>query len=367
MPTENAQTSPAQNQGDAKSGNLTVAEATQRLMASYLPKEAEQTQQKSEVTEVAPVEVTETVTEGSTAETAPDTEQTEAQAEVHSEEGDDVLSHNTDLTPEEREKFKSVTQQWQEGVNKRIGKEKGRREAAEARIRELEESLQKVSTEKPEPDEVAAPTPDNPLSDVVDVQSLVSREREANQVIDQAQAYLDQLDNSGAAEIKVGDTTYNRQTLREIRRGAERALREHIPQRHRFLAQQAEFRKLVQRDVPEILDPKSPMFKEAQQARVLYPQLATLPNGDYLIGLALKGARSLAAEQAAKKKPAVTSSKVPVSQTAVTAAVSTQSRNKVNGSESYEAEKKKVFAKGNVSGQEAAALLLKREQLSTSR
>jgi len=362
MSEENKGTSPPS--GDVKSTNLSASEATQKLLQTYLPK-TEAVEQKSETTEVGPVETTETVVEGSTTEPPAQTEQTEASAEGKTEEGEDVLSHDTDLTPEEREKLKVVTDRWQEGVNKRIGKEKQKRLDAEERARVLEEQLQKTTAEKPEPVIVTAPQPDNPLADVNDVQALAAREKEAYSVIDQAQAILDQLEVEGLTETKVGDATYNRQQLREIRRNAERTLREHIPGRHRFLSQQAEFKQLVRRDIPEMLDPKNPMYREAQQAKLAYPQLNYLPNGDYLIGLALKGARALAAEQAVKSKP-ITTSKPSGSQTATSAAVTTQTRAKTNGMAQFEAEKKKVFAKGNVSGAEAAGLLLKRE-LSTSR
>ena len=370
MSQENQGTSTPAQTADVKSTNLSVTEATQRLMASYLPKEAAK-EQKSEATEVSPAETAETVAEGTTAETPAQTEEVSAEADANAqatpEEGEDVLSHDTNLTPEEREKFKAVKAQWQEGVNKRIGKEKQKRLDAEAKAHELSqklEQLQHVQVEKPEPVVVTAPAPDNPLADVNDVQGLAAREKEANAAIDQAQAMLDHLETEGLTEVKVGEATYTRQTLREIRRNAEKALREHIPGRHRFLAQQAEFKQLLKRDIPEMLDPKSPMFKEAQQARLAYPQINYLPNGDYLIGLALVGAKHLAAQQGSKLKP--TTQKPPVSQTATSAAVSTQTRAKTSGMAQFEAEKKKVFAKGNVTGADAAALLLKRE-LSTSR
>lgn len=361
MSEENKGSSPPS--GDVKSTNLSATEATQKLLQSYLPK-PETEEQTPKATEAGPVQNTATVAEEPSDETPAVIEEVPVSTEAESHEGDDVLSHNTDLSPEEREKFKAVSAQWQEGVNKRIGKEKQKRLDAEMRMKELEEQLQKVAVEKPEPIVVTAPTQENPLADVNDVQSLVSREKEANDVIDQAQAALDQLEIEGGKEIKIGDSSYTRQQLREIRRNAERVLREHIPGRQRFLAQQVEFKKLVKRDIPEMLDPKSQMYREAQQARLAYPQLAYLPNGDYLIGLALRGAKALAAEQASKSKPVV--AKPPVSQVVTTGAASTQSRAKVNGTAQFEAEKKKVFAKGNVSGAEAAGLLLARE-LSTSR
>lgn len=372
MSQVNPGSSPPQQAGDVASTNISADQAKQRLLEKYLPKaEAEPEKPKSEATDVGPAQEAAVVAEGTVTETPAQIEETPAEADAEAqatpEEGEDVLSHDTNLTPEEREKFKSVTAQWQEGVNKRIGKEKQKRLDAEAKAREYEEKLQQVQAVKPEPVVVTAPAPDNPLADVNDVQGLVAKEKEANSAIYQAQAMLDQLENEGQTEIKVGETTYTRQMLRDVRREAERALREHIPGRHRFLAQQAEFKQLVKRDIPEMLDPKSPMYKEAQQARLLYPQLNYLPNGDYLIGLALKGARSLAAEQANKGKKLPTTQKPPASQTVTSAAVSTQTRAAPNGLGQWEAEKKKVFAKGNVSGADAAALLLKREQLSTSR
>src|SRR5688572_23576077 len=124
-----ASPAPARETGDGQSGNITQAEATQKLLESYLPKtEATPEQATPAAVDVTPAQAADETAPSSTTEPPVTTDkppETEAKAEVAEEpkEEDGVLSQDTTLTPEEREKFKLVAAQWQEGVNKRIGKE----------------------------------------------------------------------------------------------------------------------------------------------------------------------------------------------------------------------------------------------------
>ena len=364
---------PKEQTSDVK-GNMSREQATQSLLQKYLPTP----EPEKPAANIAPVEAGTEVATSSTVE-PPATEEavsTEPTAPAASEpeeatdtETGDVLSQNTTLTPEERDRFKAVAAEWQEGVNRRIGKEKQKRLDAENAAKLAREEAEKLKAQKPEPIIITAPTLDNPLADVVDFPSLAARQKEANEAINSAQALIDQLDDSGEQQAQVGSKIYTKSILREIKREAERTLREHIPARQNFLTQKQATQELINKDFPELADNKSKAYLDVQTAKAAYPTLAYLPNADYLIALALEGAKSLAAKQTAKTEPAkpvvVPAKKPPLSQTASSAAVNAGSRAVRNPLQEWESEKKKLFAKGNVSAAEMAALQTKRELLTS--
>lgn len=395
---------PVANADGKRTGNLTAAQATQQLLARYMPKPAETaeatTPAKTEATEVAKAAeaavpenaATSSVTEPPASEAksaepttvdeaAPAAAETTAEGAPEDEpEGEDVLSQDTTLTPEEKEKFRAVRAAWQEGINKRIGKEKRKRLDAEAKAQILEARLTEqqraaAAMPPPEPVIITAPTPDNPLADVVDFPALAKRQREANEAINTAQTLIDQMDDAGQSEMQVGQNTYTKAALREVRREAERTLREHIPARQQFILARQQAQQGVLTDFPELADRNSKAHQEMMAVKARYPMLAHLPDADYWIGLAMEGAKALQAKKAAKPgagggngakaatpapQPAP-SNKPPAAAIATGAAVNSAARGRVTPQASYEAEKKRVFGGKNVSAAEATALLLKRE------
>ncbi len=375
MPPVSAEApSPASSKGDApESGNLSSDQAAAQLFAtSQRPAKAptppaEETApeapEAAETTESAAVEPEAEIVETSTEET--ETAPEEVAAEETPAEEDEALSQKTS---DERAKAKA-------DIAKRIGKEvaktkeairreeaeKARADAAERRIQELETA----QTTAP-----AAPVSDLP-PDVAKLNDLASIQAYRQQAIGAkrfAEENLEKLDDG--EPIPDG---YDRKSLRDIKRNAQLALEDHIPQREGFVKLRIQSTQQAHKEFPFLTDKTSPDYALVQEARKT-PWLQGQPNAEYIIGLQVLGFKAHQAQKAEAAKPAEkpkpkiipakpSSDQTAVSSTGTSARVLPATANR----QSMAAEEKKLSDMGGVSADQAARFLERKEKLRTSR
>jgi hypothetical protein len=353
QPAEAAQTPEAK--GDApKKGNLSVAQAAQRL----LNMEAENAKAQRQVEQSAPApdqaQSDSTNPEAAIAESAEPSQQAETpegEADVPSQE----------FTPELQKK-----------IDKRIGKEVAKRKALEAQLAELQAKVgsQPAPAEQPLQQSMpAAPLPANvPLAQIEDFQSLQTLRDQAKEAKRFAQ---EQLDRDDFEPVRVGDTVLGRSELKAILRNAEKTLDDDIPTRAQFLTQKQQAQQLAHQMFPYLKNKEAPEYVLAQQALSQMPWMKNLPNADWIIGVQIEGLKALEAKNkgkpAPKPQPAM-STRPPASQGLVSSAggdVRTPSATK--SANQVEALRAQMSKKGGVTAHEAAAFLLAREKAKLNR
>ena len=353
QPAEAAQTPEAK--GDApKKGNLSVAQAAQRL----LNMEAENAKAQRQVEQSAPAP--DQAQSDSTAPEAAIAESAEPSQQAETPEGEaDVPSQ--DITPELQKK-----------IDKRIGKEVAKRKALEAQLAEMQARLgsQPAPAEQAAQQAVpAAPLPANvPLAQIEDFSSLTTLQQQAREAKRFAQ---EQLDRDDFEPVRVGDTVLGRSELKAILRNAEKTLEDDIPARAQFLTQKQQAQQLAHQMFPYLKNKEAPEYVLAQQALQQMPWMRNLPNADWIIGVQIEGLKALEAKNkgkpAPKPQPAM-STRPPASQGLVSSAggdVRTPSATK--SANQIEALRAQMSKKGGVTANEAAAFLLAREKAKLNR
>ena len=279
-------------------------------------------------------------------------------------------------------------------IQKRIDKEVGKRKALEQRIAELEAQRQQppapeVQSQSPESVPMRGGPTGNPMVDKANtVQELDKLEDLAHQTIGDVQDALDNplLGREPEDTIKLSDGhEWTRQALLELRKSAREVLRLAPKKRqavHGFETQRHQATEIARKEFEFLRDKSSP---EYQQAQVLLrdPWVQQNPNAEWFTAVYVRGLKALAAdkaadkaatkgktEEAAKPKPKVvtpplkpTTDQTAVSSTGGPSRASPDSQR----AGALNAERAKYEAKGGVTQKEAASLLMRAEQLRTSR
>jgi hypothetical protein len=133
---------------------------------------------------------------------------------------------------------------------------------------------------------------------------------------------------------------------------------------------------------PFLKDPNSEDYQAAIQAYRLNPWLQDLPNADFIVGVQVEGLKALQARRASvskssksadapapKPKPKITPTAKPAGdQTAVSSGTSSPRIPSASvARNALDAQREKLRQKGAVTAGEAAALLLRSDQLRTNR
>lgn len=397
MPTENIEaTSPAAKTGDAtvkESGNIATGQAAVLLMAQAEKASKQPPRQAAEDTapEVIAPDLTLDETPAAEApaaseetapaeETTPAAETTEAAPEETEEEADSVPSQTNSFTPEQ-----------QKLLNKRIGKEVAKTKAMEAQKAELAAKVAELEAKvaapvAPQAPIVVAPTPNMPLGDVMDIAKLGEVQNTAKEaaryiedVLDdqgQWQTMTDPKDEDRQIKVhKIGEVLFTELDLKRKLREARRTLEDHIPQRAQWLAAKQQITQDAHKRFPFLTDKQSPEYQMAEQGRrnPQYAALMAMPNAEWILGVLVKGAKAVEAEDAAKAAPAkkaapVVKAKPAADQTAVSAS-GAAARAPIGSAERQQlaAESAKLSAKGGITSDDAVGLLLKSSQLRKSR
>jgi len=348
-----APSAPETKSDAAKPGNLTVAEAAQRL----LNMEAENAKAQAAVAEQNSPESSTSAPEEASAESAEAEPQPEAQAEDSGEA--DVPSQ--DITPELQKK-----------IDKRIGKEVAKRKALEAQLNEIKLAMAQNQTQQsqtPAQPAPLAPLPASvPLAQIDDVQSLVSLQQQAKEAKRFAQ---EQLDRDDFEPFKMGNQVINRDSLKTILRNAEKTLEDDIPARAQFLQSKTQVQQAAYEKFPFLKDKSSPEYVMAQQAYMAMPWLKNLPQADWIIGVQIEGLKAIEAREKSKNKngKSVPVSKTPPQAQALVSSGGSSARasGTARSSSQIDAMRNAMSKKGGVTANEAAQFLLARELAKTNR
>jgi hypothetical protein len=355
QPAEAPQASEAK--ADAKvSGNLSVAQAAQRLLNMQAENgkgqtaPAEQVAQPAKAAQPAPTEA----------------DSTESVASSEAQDADASYAED-DSVPSQ------IPPEVQKNINKRIGKEVAKRKAIEAQLNDLKlqmmQAQQQAKTQVQAP--VAAPPPPSnlPLAQIEDfnqLQVLAQQAKEAKRFAQQ------QLAKKNFEPIQVGDQVLDQEALATIIINADRTLEDDIPARTTFLQQKAQVRDLAVKEFPFLQDKSTPEYVAAQQAYMQMPWLRNLPNADWIIGVQIEGLKALQNRKASANKPAkagvVPSNRPPSSQTVATAGSSdnrTPAPSKTQAQ--VDALRQHLSKKGGVTTSEAVQFLLAREAAKQTR
>lgn len=372
--------SPASNGDENKSDNISLGQAAAMLFAK---------QQRAETKpETAPAEDAAPEAETPTEETTPSAESAEATAEPSESETSKQDETPVEEETEEKEvlskKSSDKETRIREKVQKRVDEEVAKRKALEERIASLESVLKKAETEKANPPPAPAPMPKSnlPLAEHNTLQSLQTYRQQAKEA---ARWAKDQLLRDDIADgVQLGDQVLTKAQITEVLRKSEIALEDHIPAREQFLLAKMEAAKTASQMFPFLNDPKSEDYQTAVQAYRLNPWLQDLPNADFIVGVQIEGLKALKAKQQAaaqppkepvkeapkeKPKPKPIIANRPAGDQAAVSSNTTSVRapSTSNAKNALDMQREKLRTKGAVSASEAAALLLRSEQLKNLR
>jgi hypothetical protein len=200
----------------------------------------------------------------------------------------------------------------QEAVDRRIGKEVGKRKEAEealaqatSREEALTKNLEQLRGQLAQADAAAAKAAGLPeifLAD--DVKTLDAREAQ----IREFRAWAKQHEESGYFENPDQDEpTFTAEAIRARREELEDELLE-IPKARMQLEMRQRYDEVIKRDYPELLDDKSDEFKVMVNALRVVPQLRLIPSfkvliGDMIAGQRLRESKGKSATNKPKKAP----------------------------------------------------------------
>lgn len=405
MPTETNEatlqaTAPAEKRNETvqSSGNLSLADAAAQLLA----KPAKQVAPKAEAqaaeqvaapagespAELPPVEEAAPAADETSTETPAAEVSKEAETEVEKVEGDadDVLSPHSSLDPKTKEK-----------IQRRIDKEVSKRKALESKTSEVEARLAAIEAERnqllqaqqTQPQQTVAAVPSVEFgvtaqyNDVPSLEQFESQTKKAElwaeRTIHTPSAWKTKTvedPNTGETSIvkvtKLGDAEYTEDQLHEMRINAREMVETVIPRRKQFLTVQAQSRQAAYQALPFLKDRASPEYQTVQNF-LRDPWIQQSPHAEWFAGVYIKGLNAIKAEQAAAQatppKPVVKApvKKPPSDQTAVSSTTSS-ARIPINSGNkaALEAERTRLANKGGITAAEAAASLLRKDQLRNS-
>lgn len=260
-------------------------------------------------------------------------------------------------TPPEEEaepEVPGLTPEVQESINRRIGREVAKtkaqteaREALEAKLKELEGTVQSLSSRPSEPTVVASNVP---FADL-DVEKLAKVKENQQGLKDQVSSLLDQVEDdpngveqelrSAGVALKGPDgmddysVARMRRTLRDINRNVSKALEKDIPSRESFLKVESETRGLVANELPELKNPASERSRKMHSILQQIPEIKLNPKWPLFVAgqiLFLEGMEKVKAAQAkapagATKAPASpVAPKIPARPKATPGAVTPKAR-----------------------------------------
>lgn len=368
-------TTEAASQPDPKAGQISDGKGSNNITQASLKAFLTPKEQAAPETEAEAADAPKAVEAGEP-ENTPQTEQPESTEEPAEEQATEESPEQPEVEKSEDEessfKDEKLSPEIQAKINKRIGKEVAKKKALEERLTALEAELAQAREAKPEeaPAPVLAATPDNPLADVSDLQTLQAKHKEAKDVFRQVSELLE--DNPNAEEIEVDGQMVSRKALREAKRNAQRVVEDFIPQRAQFLQERQKYETAAKAKFSWLNDKNSPDYHLAQQIRKATPWIDNLPNAPLALAVHVLGIRALEkmeAESAAPKKTEAPKAKAPASQAASVAAaakprVANDTAQKRQVAQEIESIKS---SKHNLTQKDFAALMAKSKQLKTTR
>ncbi len=261
------------------------------------------------------------------------------------------------------ERVGTAIDRMREKVSGELAAEKSAREAAEAKVAELEGAS------------APAQQGENPLSKVATVAALEQEAAKQESVLEDVERLLPELSDNPewveaqlrAAKVpclnpKTGEPDYSpermRATLERFKTNAERTLRRHIPARRDQLEQSQAFNAEALNHFPALKDPANKFTQHVNALAKKMPELARLPYGKLILAnVAYAGVAQAKAKVAATppKTPPVVKAPLPKAKPAVTIAAGKPSARA--GAESAELVAAKKRFEATHSDKDLAALI----------
>lgn len=343
------------------SGNLSVAQAAQRLLNMQAENAKGQT---------APAEQ---VAQPETAEQPASTEADPTES-VENSNAQDEKAASLESKAEDDSVPSQIPPEVKKNINKRIGEEVAKRKALEAELNELKLEIAKSQKEAQTkvPDAPMAPFPGmgGPLAHIENVNELDSLAQQAKEAKRFAQK---QLAKRNFEPIQLGDQVLDQEALASIIIEADKTLEDNIPAQRSFLQQRGEARKIAYKEFPALQDKSSTDYVAAQQAYIELPWLRYVPQADWIIGVQIEGLKYIAEKKKAlANKPAkagvIPSSRPPSSQAVATAGSSdNRTPSTIKSQAQVDALRQHLSKKGGVTTSEAVQFLLAREAAKQAR
>ena len=310
----------------ASSGGLSSAD----VVANFLRRAQAKAGQPSENQAAQATSEKEETTTEATEEPAAEQATSEAEAETTAD-SDEPKPEDSDTAPEDSdaEVLSQFPEKAQEKINKRIKALNDAKKAAEEKAAAAEKKAQELEAKlneapSPEAPAVATATPastgNSLVESVHDEAGLKKLEGDAQTALNWIQTNSDKIIRAIAQEsptVELDGKEYTLENIKTIQRVASETLTLGIPARRNFLQQRQSSVEQAKKKFPEFFNRSAPEYQQAQAVLGQYPQLASLPNRELLLGYALRGLKAEMAEQEAaakakQAKPAEAAKKPPM-------------------------------------------------------
>ena len=244
-------------------------------------------------------------------------ESAEVDAQASKAEADGDKSKDTEQSEEQPEAedgdvpFK-LDPKLQKQFDKRVGKLTARAKTAEEEVVRLKEQL----AQKPEAEQPAVVTSDNPsdrTSTAFSDEDLGKIERDARNTVDFIEANERAITRAIARDedtVIIGGREFNVDELRNFGKEAEKHLNRYIPQRRQFIQTRSNAVSEAKAIMPELFDRASAEYQEFTAFKRKNPGIQSMPDGELLYAQAIIGRKTLK-ESKEKKATATKAAAVP--------------------------------------------------------
>lgn len=231
----------------------------------------------------------------------------------------EATEENNDLSQEPEENAdngdsEEPAEDLPKGVKKRISKLSQQKRELEARIKELEEKVNRPAPEAPRSETPATPLPSNPY---LHLETQAAVDKEIAQARRVRRWCEENPDGATVSDPTTGkETEYTAAEIRSIKLNAIDALEEHLPKQLEYVRARTQIDPLAEQAYPWYKDRTSKEFQSAQQMLQIFPELRKFPDykmviGDYITGSkaretayqAQKSGQAAKAAQAVRKAP----------------------------------------------------------------
>jgi hypothetical protein len=230
----------------------------------------------------------------------------------------------------EPEPEEEVKPEKQDSVQKRIDKITAARRAAEEEATALKAELTELKAKYQAPPPVV-PTAQNPLANIEDPKELARRVELSRQAKSWAIQHLD----GGEIQLDDGNSKFlTGEQVKVLLSRAEEMLDTHIPQRHQFLQQKADWDKQAKAAYPNLYKPGHKDNLEYNSWLTVFPECRRFPDVAVIIGDAILGRQLRLQREAAKKNGSANgNSNLPLSAPAPAAAPRVPRNRALSGAE----------------------------------
>jgi len=208
-------------------------------------------------------------------------------------------------TPPAAVKEETVPEEWPASAKARVFEEARKKRDAKARVTELEGQLAAARGEtgqQQQPPAAPAPTPEDPLADVVDGPSYLRAEAAAREALLFAVTHRDGATDVPVRNAKGEITNYDfmPEQVAEMEAKALDALLVGLPKKHALLTQASQYMQEAQKSYPEMFKEGTEENQKAAEYLSAFPEIRRDPKFLLRIGDAVYGERT---REAKGKKP----------------------------------------------------------------